>query len=174
MPSRRLLSASTSTRSRTPVRTASGSVVSVPTVLTSRPLCSSGLAALRALAGGRRRLRVAAVEYLEQAVPRDHPHVEPLLFVVRVVRVHAGELVVRRVQVADVAKRLAPALAREYLVDHRGSSSAPVRRRRRGDAARRGLPRSCARPSTAGPTRPGSRPPRRPAPSAAGPARPRE
>src|SRR5690554_2333165 len=138
MPSTRLLSASTSTRSRTPVRIASGSVVSMSTVLTSRPLCGGGLAALRALAGGSRRLRVAAVEHLEQAVARDHPHIEPLLFVVRVVRVHAGELIVRRVQVADVAERLAPALAREYLVDHRGSSA--VRSGGDAEAAQRGAP----------------------------------
>src|SRR5215212_3500124 len=92
-----------------------------PSRADSSPLCS--FAHRRLLAGstlgkrGRTIARVAGVETVEhfdEPVTRDDEHVEPLFFVVRVERVDACELVVRRVQVTDVAQRLAPALAREY------------------------------------------------------------
>src|SRR5262245_14788451 len=47
----------------------------------------------------------------------DDAHLEPALLVVRLPRVDAGELVVERVDVADVVKRLATALAGEHVVD---------------------------------------------------------
>lgn len=68
--------------------------------------------------------RVAAVEHLVQVVARDDPHVEPLLFVVGVERVDAGELRIGRIQVADMTDRLAAALTSEDFEDQGSTRSA--------------------------------------------------